>query len=111
VSNHPFSGGIRMSKYKNVKDELPVVERYVIPFVVFKKIDNQIVPLVISAGFCDLYGIGKKEAYELMSRNMYRDVIRMIRTGSLQRSTVLQRKMWALKSYTGSKLQRGKTTW
>ncbi|MBQ9573445.1 MAG: EAL domain-containing protein [Acidaminococcaceae bacterium] len=31
-------------------------------------------PLVISAGFCNLYGIAKEEAYELMSHNMYRDI-------------------------------------
>lgn len=67
-------GRIRMSKYKNVKDALPIVERYVIPFVVFKRIDNRIVPLVISAGFCNLYGLAKEEAYEVMSNRLYRDV-------------------------------------
>lgn len=63
-----------MGKYENLKDTLPVLERYVIPFVIFKRTDHQIVPLVISAGFCNLYGLAKEEAYELMSHDLYRDV-------------------------------------
>lgn len=53
---------------------MQVLERSVIPFAVYQSVDGQIVPLVISAGFCNLYGIAKEEAYELMSHNMYRDI-------------------------------------
>ena len=63
-----------MAKYRYSKAALQVLERSVIPFAVFQRVDGQIVPLVISAGFCNLYGIAKEEAYELMSHNMYRDV-------------------------------------
>ena len=63
-----------MSNYNNTKRNLSVVERYVIPFVIFKKIDNQIVPLVISDGFCNLFGVAREEAFEMMSRHLFRDV-------------------------------------
>ena len=63
-----------MAKYQYSKAALQVLERSVIPFAVYQRVDGQIVPLVISAGFCNLYGIAKEEAYELMSHNMYRDI-------------------------------------
>ena len=63
-----------MAKYQYSKAALQVLERSVIPFAVYQSVDGQIVPLVISAGFCNLYGIAKEEAYELMSHNMYRDI-------------------------------------
>lgn len=63
-----------MSKYKALKDKMSAVERYVIPFVAFRRIDNQIVPIAVSDGFCNLFGIAKKEAYMLLSRHLFRDV-------------------------------------
>ena len=44
-----------MAGYKFSKSALQVLERSVIPFVVFQKLAGRIVPLVISAGFCELF--------------------------------------------------------
>ena len=63
-----------MSKYKNTKDKMSAVDRYVVPFVAFRRIDNQIVPLAISDGFCNLFGVAKEDAYKLLSRHLFRDV-------------------------------------
>lgn len=63
-----------MSKYKNTKDKMSAVERYVVPFVAFRRIDNQIVPLAISDGFCNLFGVTKEDAYKLLSRHLFRYV-------------------------------------
>ena len=53
---------------------MSAVERYVVPFVAFRRIDNQIVPLAISDGFCNLFGVTKEDAYKLLSRHLFRDV-------------------------------------
>lgn len=63
-----------MTKYQYSKGALQVLERSVIPFVVFQRVDGQIVPLVLSAGFCNLFSVTKEEAYDVMSHNMYRSV-------------------------------------
>ena len=63
-----------MSKYESIKDKMAAVERYVVPFVAFKRIDNQIVPIAISDGFCNLFGVAKEDAYKLLSRHLFRDV-------------------------------------
>ena len=60
-----------MTQYQYNKGALQVLERSVIPFVVFQNTDNKVVPLVVSAGFCNLFALGKEEALELMSHNMY----------------------------------------
>ena len=67
-------GCTSMKKFQYSKTALRVLEHSVIPFVVFQRVDGQIVPLVLSAGFCNLYGIAREEAYDLMKHDMYRDV-------------------------------------
>ena len=60
-----------MKQYQYSKSALRVLERSVIPFVVYQRVDDRIVPLVVSAGFCDLFAHTKAEAYELLSHDMY----------------------------------------
>jgi len=60
-----------MTQYQYNKGALQVLERSVIPFAVFQRVDGQIVPLVVSAGFCTLFALTREEALELMSHNMY----------------------------------------
>lgn len=60
-----------MKQYQYSKSALKVLERSVIPFVVYQRVDDRIVPLVVSAGFCDLFAHTKAEAYELLSYDMY----------------------------------------
>ena len=49
------------------------MENSPVPFAVYQFIDKRVVTLVLSAGFCSLFGFEKEEAYQLMDRNMYRD--------------------------------------
>ena len=63
-----------MAGYKYSKSALQVLERSVIPFVVFQRLAGRIVPLVISAGFCDLFALTREEAAALLNRDMYVNV-------------------------------------
>ena len=63
-----------MKKYQYNKDALRVLESSVIPFVVFQRLGNAIEPIVLSAGFCNLYGLKRDEAYHVMKYQLYRDV-------------------------------------
>ena len=63
-----------MAGYKYSKSALQVLERSVIPFVVFQRLAGRIVPLVISAGFCDLFAHTREEAAALLNRDMYVNV-------------------------------------
>ena len=63
-----------MAGYKFTKSALQVLERSVIPFVVFQRLAGRIVPLVISAGFCDLFAHTREEALALLNHDMYMNV-------------------------------------
>lgn len=63
-----------MAGYKYSKSALQVLERSVIPFVVFQRLAGRIVPLVISAGFCDLFAHTREEALALLNHDMYMNV-------------------------------------
>lgn len=45
-----------------------------IPFAVYQFIDKRVVTLVLSEGFCKLYGYSREECYDLMNNDMYRDI-------------------------------------
>ena len=63
-----------MERYRYHPEELAIMERSSIPFAVYQFLDRRVVTLVLSDGFCRLFGLeNKAEAYELMDRNMYRD--------------------------------------
>jgi diguanylate cyclase (GGDEF)-like protein len=63
-----------MEKYQFDEKVMHIMENSHIPFVIFQTVDKQTVPIVLSAGFCKLYGVSRKEAYDVLSHNMYRDV-------------------------------------
>lgn len=54
--------------------ELSLLERSCVPQAVYQFVDNRVVTLALSAGFCELFGFSdKREAYDVMNNNMYRD--------------------------------------
>ena len=63
-----------MGGYKYSKSAQQVLERSVIPFVVFQRLADRIVPLVISAGFCNLFAHTREEALALLNHDMYVNV-------------------------------------
>ena len=65
-----------LEKYKYTDEELKLLENSPIPFAVYQFIDKRVVTIVLSEGFIDLFGFkgtDKKELYDLMDNNMYRD--------------------------------------
>ncbi|MBR3235568.1 MAG: EAL domain-containing protein [Atopobiaceae bacterium] len=56
------------------KDDLLSWETSCIPMAAYEFVDKRVVPLVISAGFCELFGFDTfEEVYDLMLNDMYRD--------------------------------------
>lgn len=63
-----------MDKYKYSDTEFDLMEKSCIPFAIYQFIDKRVVTIVLSDGFRELFNLtDKKEAYELMDNNMYRD--------------------------------------
>lgn len=62
-----------MEKYQFNEIEFSFMEKSSIPFAVYQFIDKRVVTLVVSAGFCHLFGFERREAYDLMDNDMYRD--------------------------------------
>ena len=63
-----------MEKYHYDEKVLHIMEKSVMPFAIYQFVDKKVVTLVLSDGFCSLFGFeNKAEAYELMDTNMYRD--------------------------------------
>ena len=64
-----------MDRYRFEDKRLDLVEGSPIPFAVYQFIDRRVVTLMLSKGFCDLFGFDDPdEAYYLMDNDMYRDV-------------------------------------
>lgn len=62
-----------MERFRFPEATLQEMERMAIPFAVYQFIDRRIVTLILSDGFCSLFGYDdKKAAYSDMDRNMYR---------------------------------------
>ncbi len=63
-----------MEKYRYDEKELHILEKSVVPFAIYQFVDKKVVTLVLSDGFCSLFGLeNKAEAYSLMDNDMYRD--------------------------------------
>ncbi len=65
-----------MEKYRYSDEELKFLERSPIPFAVYQFVDKRVVTIALSEGFIELMGFkgtDKKEIYDLMDNNMYRD--------------------------------------
>ncbi len=71
-----FSGGELLEKYRYNAEEKAFLEGSCIPFAAYQFINKRVVTIVLSDGFCDLFGFDKNDkafAYDLMDNNMYRD--------------------------------------
>ncbi len=63
-----------MNRYRYSDSELKFLEECSIPFAVYQFINQRVVTIALSKGFCEFLGLKKMEdAYELMDNNMYRD--------------------------------------
>ncbi len=63
-----------MKKYQFDKQMMKSMEESCPPFAVFQFLSNRIVPVVLSAGFCELFGFDDRaEAYRVMEYDTYRD--------------------------------------
>ena len=63
-----------MKKYQFDKQMMKSMEESCPPFAVFQFLNSRIVPVVLSAGFCKLFGFDNRaEAYFVMEHDIYRD--------------------------------------
>ncbi|MCR5778386.1 MAG: EAL domain-containing protein [Lachnospiraceae bacterium] len=65
-----------MQKFRYSDGELEFMESSTIPFAVYQFINKRVYTIVLSDGFFELFGFkghDKKEVYDLMDNNMYRD--------------------------------------
>ena len=66
--------GDRMAKYKMPRQEKTALERLRQPFAIYQFVDKRVSTLVLSDGFCKLFGYDDRaQAYYDMDNNMYRD--------------------------------------
>ncbi|MCR5122597.1 MAG: EAL domain-containing protein [Ruminococcus sp.] len=63
-----------MKKYSFSEAEQAHIENSLMPFAIYQFIDKRVVTIVLSKGFCDLFGYEDKSlAYYDMNNNMYKD--------------------------------------
>lgn len=64
-----------MEKYQFATNERTLMEKSRIPFAVYQFIEKRVVTLILSDGFCSLFGYDDKaQAYYDMDNDMYKDV-------------------------------------
>lgn len=62
-----------MERFKYSSEEFTLVENSEVPIAVYQFIDNRVVTIALSAGFCSQFGFSDRaEAYSLMDNDMYR---------------------------------------
>ncbi len=61
-----------MEKYKFSSIEKKILEESCIPYAIYQLIDHRVVTLIVSEGFCSLFGITRSKAYEILDSDMYR---------------------------------------
>ena len=62
-----------MKKYQYEPAQFAMMEQSCIPLAVYQYIDRRVVSIVISDGFCRLFGYSREEVYDVMDHDMYRD--------------------------------------
>ncbi len=63
-----------MEKYEFPREQMSFIEGMRQPFAVYQYIDNRVVTVALSDGFCRLFGYGDRaQAYYDMNHNMYKD--------------------------------------
>ncbi len=64
-----------MDRYQFTEREQAVLEALPQPFVIYQLIDKRVTTLVLSDGFCELFGYeDRAEAYDYMNRDMFKAV-------------------------------------
>lgn len=64
----------RMEKYQFDAKDFSELEKLKIPFAIYQFIDKRVVTVLLSDGFCELFGYDDKaKAYHDMDNNMYKD--------------------------------------
>jgi diguanylate cyclase (GGDEF)-like protein len=69
-------GGILLERYQYSDEELAFMEESQVPFAIYQFVNKRVVTLALSKGFFELFGLtgmDKKEVYDLMDNNMYRE--------------------------------------
>ncbi len=61
-----------MEKYQYSEAEKKLLENLCIPLAVYQFIDQRVVTVAVSDGFCKAFGLTMDEAYDLMDNDMYR---------------------------------------
>lgn len=64
---------IEMMRYEFDETFRKIVESSCIPFAIYQFLDQRIVTLLLSDGFCELFGLESEEAGHLLDQDMYRD--------------------------------------
>ena len=62
-----------MVRYEFEETFRKVMESSCIPFAIYQFLDQRVVTLLLSEGFCELFGLELEEAVYLMDQDMYRD--------------------------------------
>ena len=73
--NNNEQGESVMEKYQFTAEQKALLEEMAMPFAVYQYIDERVVTLLLSRGFCELFGYEDREqAYHDMDFEMYREV-------------------------------------
>ena len=63
-----------MEKFEYDEQDLALIETSPVPFAVYQFLDNRVVTIALSRGYCQLFGFKtKEEAYFITDNDMYRD--------------------------------------
>lgn len=62
-----------MDKYQYNPIEKALLEKSPVPYAIYQLINKRVVSIILSEGFCRLFGLKTEEAYDLMNNDMYRD--------------------------------------
>ncbi len=63
-----------MERYRYEENELKFIQESCVPFAVYQYIDERVVTVALTKGFCDLFKIPVEKAYEYMDSNIYHDI-------------------------------------
>ncbi len=64
-----------MERYSYTKEQRTQIEQLRVPMGIYQLVDGKVIPVALSAGFCELFGYPSlAEAYRNMNHEMYRDV-------------------------------------
>lgn len=69
-----YNGGKTMDRYEYTPEQRLLLESNPVPFAIYQFINKRVVTLILSDGFCELFGYKDRElAYYDMDRDMYKD--------------------------------------